>query len=74
MRRRSVCVDYVSGLQIKRASHTQAAAIYDMRVDLRRSYVFVPEQFLQSANVVTGFQKMRGKTVAKCMRTCSFRN
>jgi hypothetical protein len=36
-----------------------------VRVDHRRGYVAVPEEFLDRADVVAGFEEMRGKTVAK---------
>ena len=32
-----------------------------MRINLRRRYVFVAEQFLQRADVITILQQMRGK-------------
>jgi len=40
-----------------------------MRVNLRRAHILVSEQLLNRANVVTGFQKARGKRMLQRMAT-----
>lgn len=40
-----------------------------MGVDHRRFYVFMPQQFLDSANIVMVLQKMSGKTMAERVAT-----
>ena len=40
---------------------------YHMSTDHRRFHIAVSQQFLHRADVETGFQQMRGKTVPECM-------
>ncbi len=40
----------------------------DMRVNLRRCQTFVPEKLLNTAEVCTAVQEMRGKAVPQGMR------
>ena len=39
-----------------------------MRVDHRRLHILVPQQFLDGANVIAGFEQMRRKRMAQCVR------
>ena len=59
---------HFDGLQIvRRALHTPAASIQNMGVDHRRPHVAVPQQFLHRADVVAGFQKMRGERMTEAV-------
>ncbi len=46
-----------------------ASSVHDMGMDHGRAHVFMSNQFWHSANIVSGFQQMGGKTVAKDMIT-----
>ena len=50
---------------IQRASHSPPALVEHMRVDHCRAHILVPEQLLNRANVVTIFQQMGRKGMAK---------
>lgn len=39
----------------------------DVRVHLRRFYVFVPEQFLDGSNIITAFRQMRREAAPEGM-------
>lgn len=45
-----------SGSPIQRTQHPKRTAIHDMRVDLRRADILVPEQFLHRSNIVACLQ------------------
>src|SRR6267378_3029812 len=53
---------------IERALHAAPAFVHHMRVDHRRGYVGMPEQLLHRADVVAGFEQVRGEGVAQRMR------
>ena len=48
---------------VQRAAHPFAAPVQHVGVDHCRAHVTVTEQFLHRANVVPGFQQVRGKRV-----------
>jgi hypothetical protein len=54
---------------IERAADSQSATIEDVGVDHRRLDVLVAEEFLHRADVVAGFEQVRGKAVAEGVTT-----
>ena len=40
-----------------------------MRIDHGRADVLVPQKFLNRSNIITVFQKVRGKGMPKCVAT-----
>lgn len=59
---------------VEGAANREAAAIEDVRVNLGRGDVLVSEQFLDSTDVVTGFQDVGCKTVPERVRGCALLN
>jgi len=53
--------------QVSGAPHPLSATIQSMRVDHGRVDVLVAEQFLESTNVIAGFQQMRGTCMPHAM-------
>jgi hypothetical protein len=53
--------------RICRTAHTGRPAVEGMGVNHRRLHVFMPEEFLDRANVISILQKMRGKGMAQGM-------
>lgn len=53
---------------IQRAKYGKAAAVEHMGIDLRGLHIRMAEQFLHRADVLPGFEQMRGKRMAKGMR------
>jgi len=47
------------------ASHSSTAPIEDVSVDHCRIEIFVPEQFLNCPDVVSGFQQMGGEAMTE---------
>lgn len=47
---------------------SQAAALKHMSIDHGCFYIFVSEQFLDRADVISGFKEMRRKAMAEDMR------
>src|SRR5205823_12773205 len=54
-------------VEVERAAHAMPATIEHVGVDHCRAYVFVSEQFLYSAYVITCFEQVSGKAMAKGM-------
>jgi hypothetical protein len=57
---------------VDRAANIQAGFVANVSINHCRGDVFVAEQFLHSANIVTVPQQMRSKTVSKSMAACGF--
>jgi hypothetical protein len=51
--------------QIAEAPNTSAATIQHMGIDHRRVDILMPQEFLDSANIVARFEQMGGKPLAK---------
>jgi len=56
-------------LVTERAPHADAWSVEDVGVDHRGGHVFVAEQFLYCANVISIFEQVRGERVPKRMTT-----
>jgi hypothetical protein len=54
---------------IKRTTNTLPTTIENMGVNHRCANIFMPEQFLNGADVIAVLEQMRGKTMAKSMTT-----
>src|SRR5437016_1947881 len=54
---------------VKWAFDSQARLLHDMRVNLSRAHILMAEQLLHGANVITGFQQVRRKTMAQRVAT-----
>ena len=52
---------------VQRTGNGGGGLVHDVRVNLRGLQPFVPEQGLNLAHVVTGFEQVGGKAVAKHM-------
>jgi hypothetical protein len=63
-----------SGTGIKRAKNASAALIEHMGVNHRRLNVFMPQQFLDSPNIIMILQEMGSKAVTEGMATDPFIN
>src|SRR5690606_4187086 len=48
---------------VQRTQHAARATVEDMRVDLRRRHVLVPEQLLDRPDIRTALQQVGGKAV-----------
>ena len=59
---------------VQRAAHAQRSFLQHVRINHRRFYVLVPQQFLDSANIVARFQQVRGEGVAESMGRNRFDN
>ena len=59
-------------LGVEGAFDSKSAALEDVSVDHGGSYVFVPQQFLNSTDVVTILEEMGGETVSKGMARDAF--
>lgn len=59
-------------LNVRWASDGQATSLGDMGVNHRNAHVFVAQEFLDSANVVSGFQEVSSEGVAEGMRRNGF--
>jgi hypothetical protein len=57
---------------IRRAVNAATATIQNVRVDHRRAHVFVAQEFLNCANVVTIFKQVSGERMAKTVAHCRF--
>src|SRR5690606_11620762 len=57
---------------VQRTQHATRATVEDMRVDLRRRHVFVPEQLLDGSDIRTALQQVGGKAVPQRMRRDGF--
>ena len=64
---RRSCKGQRSGCTVNRRDHAAPALVQDMKVDHGRRNVSVAKQFLDSTNVVAGFQQMGGKAVSQRM-------
>jgi hypothetical protein len=53
------------GSTIQRATHPPPAFIEDMSIDHRSFDILVPQQFLDSANIVAILKQVRGKAMPK---------
>src|SRR4051794_22251695 len=53
-------------------AHAFATFVHDVRVDHGLAPIFVPQQFLDRSNVITGLQKMGCEAVPKGMRATRF--
>ena len=66
--RRVLCFSCSRGISISQpvqgTAHCIRSLVHDVRVNLSRLDILVPEQFLHSADVIAILQKMRGKRVA----------
>ena len=58
-------------LRIERAAHPLSATLKHMGIDHRRADIFVPQQFLHGADIVTIFQEVCRKAVAQRMTTAA---
>jgi len=57
----------VPALRIQRTFHAQARFLHHVSIDLCRRHIFMPEQFLDGAQVVVRFQQVGCETVTQCM-------
>ena len=62
------------GQEVGWALDAEAAFIQYVRVDHCRPHVFVAQEFLHGADVVTGFDQVGGEAVPEGMSGDSFRN
>ena len=62
------CCSETIGRAVKAATTT----IQNVRVDHCRAHVFVAQEFLNCANVVTVFKQVSGEQMAKTMAHCRF--
>ncbi len=56
------------------AADAQAGFVAHMGVDHGRGYVAVSQEFLHSANIISGFQQMSSKTVSEGVAARRFIN
>ncbi len=60
---------WLSPNKVRRTFHREPRAVHDVGVNHRRRHVAVAQKLLNGPDIVTRFQKMRGKGVAKGMRS-----
>lgn len=66
---------YADGSQgVEWTQHATAATIQDVAVNHGSPNIVMPEQFLDSSNIVARFQQVSGETVAEAVACCGFRN
>jgi hypothetical protein len=53
---------------VERAIHASTALVQHVRVNHRRAHVFMPQQFLDRADIVAVFQQVRGERMTQGMR------
>ncbi len=70
----SMSEELLSARLIQRRVDGQTATLKDMGVDHGGTHVFVAEEFLNSSNIVTILQQMRGEAVAQGMTADPFGN
>ena len=51
-------------LKLKRRAHAFAAAIQHMSINHGRADIFVTQQFLNGANIISRFEQMRSEAMA----------
>jgi hypothetical protein len=59
---------YALSLRIERAAHAKAGAIHGVQVNLCCAHIFVSEQILHGADIVSTLQQMSGEGVAQSVR------
>ena len=68
------CIGITDGRSetIRGAVNAATTTIQNVRVDHCRAHVFVAQEFLNCANVVTVFKQVRGERMAKTVAPCRF--